>query len=68
MDDKALGSCPCVIEKVQTLKDGGARITLDIPEIHSDVATEVMLYKLKGKSLIQAAFVELSEEDFLNNG
>ena len=46
-----------VIYKVQTLADGGARVTLDFSEDQSNVIQALILKKLSGDSLISMAFL-----------
>lgn len=53
-----LGKAQAVIEKIQTTKDGGARITLDMTSIDSDLIKTLLELKLKGTGLITVVFFD----------
>ena len=61
MQSQEIGAALSVINKVQTTADGGARITLDLPSISSDLISKLMTLKLQGRELVMVAFVETEE-------
>ena len=56
---KEIGAAPAIIYKVQTSIDGGARLTLDLPETSADLILQLMQRKMSGKELVMCAFVEM---------
>lgn len=58
MEKQEIGASLCVIDKVQTTRDGGARITLDIPSVSSSLIGDLMHMKLTTEGLVMVAFVK----------
>mgnify|MGYP000854735698 FL=1 len=54
--------CPAQVQKVQTLVDGGLRLTLDLPETAIPQAAMLMEIKREGAVLIFEARVDRSDE------
>lgn len=52
-----IGSCTAVIYKIQTLLDGGARLTLDISAKDAEIITKLMERKLKNQPLVQIGVI-----------
>lgn len=53
-----IGQCTALINKIQSLKDGGARITLDVPEYSKSVASKLLEISMGANPLIHVTFVE----------
>jgi hypothetical protein len=51
------------IAKVQTLADGGIRVTLDLPETAIETATQLMQVKVMG-GLLEIAALPVKQEGF----
>lgn len=65
MDEpKEIGSSVALIYKVQTTIDGGARITLDLPSVASDLAKQLLEMKLLGREMVAVGFVYNEESCF----
>lgn len=56
-----IGASLATINKIQTTVDGGARITLDIPEINHEIASRLLKLKMQGDALLQVGFVQVKE-------
>ncbi len=57
-----IGASNAIIYKIATTIDGGARLTLDLPEYSIDLISKLLQKKMQGKELVMCAFVEASSE------
>jgi len=55
---KELGNSEAILYKIQTLIDGGARITLDLDASSSELIKNLISNKMQGKEMVYVAFVE----------
>lgn len=53
---EAIGVTSALINKITTTIDGGARLTLDLTSLDSDIIKQLIDIKLKGTGLIVVAF------------
>jgi hypothetical protein len=56
-----LGGSLVIINKIQTTLDGGARVTLDLPSVSSELIGALLHRKLMGNEQVFAQFVEVEE-------
>lgn len=56
-----IGTALCIINKIQTTIDGGARLTLDLSSESRDLIANLLDLKLAGNELVVAAFVECEQ-------
>lgn len=59
-----IGSSVALIYKIQTTIDGGARVTIDLPSVSSDLAKSLLEMKLLGREMVAVAFVRYEEDGF----
>lgn len=59
-----IGASVAIIYKIQTTIDGGARLTIDLPSVSSDLVKELLGMKLHGREMVAVAFAR-NEEDAL---
>lgn len=56
MQEVAKKSCDAIIYKIQTLVDGGARITLDVGGHDLDLITRLLQSKISGNDYFKVTF------------
>ena len=56
--EKSLSAGEVQVAKVQNLANGGARITLDLPETSIDVAAKLLQISMSSRPLVYAVFLE----------
>jgi len=61
--ESSIGAAEAQIYKIQTLIDGGARVTLDLGYNDETLLTKLIQKKMRGDDLVCVAFVEVSNED-----
>jgi len=61
MKNQEIGTALCVINKITTTIDGGARITLDLSSESRETIASLLERKLSGQELVMAAFVEVAQ-------
>lgn len=57
----AIGTSLCEVIKVQSLKDGGARITLEVGYNNMEIIQALMVKAMSPNSLVVCGWVEPSE-------
>ena len=65
-DLKPIGNAQALLDKVQTLRDGGFRLTLDLPETEISLVQELLRIKsTPGMSpVFYVAFIKKPEEHY----
>lgn len=58
-----IGACYAEIVKVASNADGSARITLDIPEISTSIASKLLELKMHGDECIAVGFTKVVHND-----
>lgn len=58
-----IGACYAEIVKVASNADGSARITLDIPEISTSIASKLLELKMHGNECIAVGFTKVDHND-----
>ena len=58
---KEIGAIEAIINKIQSIKDGSVRITLDIPQDQAEIIGELMKIAISPKPLIYVGFSKLEE-------
>ena len=53
-----LGATSAILYKIQTLVDGGARITLDLGAHSSEIIVKLLECKMRGDDYFQIGFVQ----------
>ena len=56
-----LGAASAILYKIQTLVDGGARITLDLGSHNVELISKLIEYKMRGDDYFQVGFVRGGE-------
>ena len=61
MEAQELGSTQAIIYKIQTLTDGGIRLTLDLDDSSKELTKKLLDRKMMNKPLIQIGIVGINE-------
>jgi len=62
MESKGLGVCHAEINKIQTLADGGIRLSLDLPEnTDKELITALMERAMSAYSMVAVGFGEITD-------
>ena len=56
---EAIGQADAIIYKVQTLLDGGVRVTLDLDNSSTQIAMKLMEMKGLGEELVSVGFARI---------
>lgn len=57
-----VGSCSAIIYKVQSLLDGSARVSFDIPAMDAKIAAKLLSMKLESRELVQLGIIEVDPD------
>ena len=61
MHDQEIGTALCIINKIQTTVDGGARLTLDLSSESRHTISELLERYLSGREMIAVGFAEVDQ-------
>lgn len=59
---KEIGTAIAIVDKVQTTRDGGYRITIDLPDSEVSLAQNLLKIKAKGNQLVYVVFIEKEQD------